>query len=80
MSSHQESSRTLENCENCENSVIDFPETLEEKYHHIKQRIYLFAKDGFSLNLASLLNSIDNSKIRDILINQVNPSFFTSWL
>lgn len=63
--------------ENCD-LIEDYPETLEEKYHQIKQRIYLFSKDGFSLNLASLLNNIENAAIREVLINQVIS--FTSCL
>lgn len=43
----------------------------DEFYYGLKKRIYYAAKSGFSLNLATLLNKVDNADIRNVLVNQV---------
>ena len=43
----------------------------DEYFYGLKKKIYAASKSGFSLNLATLLNKIDNLDIRNILVNQV---------
>lgn len=44
----------------------------DEYFYTLKKRIYQSAKEGFPLNLVLLLNKIDNSEIRNIIVNQVS--------
>jgi hypothetical protein len=43
----------------------------DEYFYGLKKKIYAASKSGFALNLATLLNKIDNPDIRNILVNQV---------
>ncbi|KAG5677884.1 hypothetical protein PVAND_007601 [Polypedilum vanderplanki] len=42
----------------------------DEYFYSLKKRIFLHAKDGFSLNIISLLNKIDSVEIKTVLVNQ----------
>ena len=48
----------------------------DEYFYGLKKKIYAASKSGFSLNLATLLNKIENPDIRNILVNQVTTSIF----
>lgn len=44
----------------------------DEYFYGLKKRIYAAAKSGFALNLATYLNKIEHTDIRNILVNQVS--------
>lgn len=47
----------------------------DEYFYSIKKRIYQSAKEGFALNLHTLLISrVESNDIRNILVNQVSTN------